>query len=212
MANRYLKQFTFTPHNKSVRPDCSFVVDHANGNGFGVRSLKPSGLIATVFMNSTAPNSTNPNPVAGVIIVNMQDNYARYLGGFAGMGAPLSGSAISSGLSIGSPYVIVSLGASTVAQWVAAGVPSSITPAVGVSFIASATSVAGGGTVMAPATAGSGIDHIEVIGDPNAMDSNSASNGMQIILACFKNGVLTAPADNTVISMFFEMNDSSSGV
>jgi hypothetical protein len=199
--------------------DCNFVVDQSNGNGFGIRSLKNSGRIKSVYMNtSSTPSANNPNPSPGVIVVTLQDNYNTYLGGTAGFVSPLSGSTLTtSGITVGASYVIVSLGASTAAQWITAGVPANITPAVGVSFIAAATGVVGGGAVQAVATAGAGIDHIEVIGDANLMNSNgnfvaSRANGMQIILLCFKNGVLTQPAQNTVIGLQFYMNNSAQGV
>ena len=226
MSNRRNIQMTYTPHNKATMLDCNFVVDHTNGNGFGIRSLKDSGRILNVFMNTSATPGTaasgavNPNPAAGVIVLTLQDNYARYLAGSAAFAAPLSGSSITSGLTVGNPYVIVSLGSSTQAQWVAAGLSPNIVAAVGVSFIAAATSVAGGGAVQAPATNGAGIDHIEVLGDSNLMNSQGpaiagsgkGASGMQFILLCYKNGVLTAPADNTVIGLQFLMNDSAQGV
>lgn len=222
MSNRRDIQFTYSPHNKLTLLDCNFTVDSTNGNGFGVRSFKPSGRVASVYMKTSAtkaigsPGGTT-GPATGIIYVTLQDNYNTYLGGASGFVVPLSGSAISSGLSVGSPYVIVSLGSTTLAQWQTAGLPLNITPAVGVSFIASATSVAGGGTVEAPATAGSGIDHIEVIGDANLMNSNGAyvagaGNGMVLILACYSGGVLTAPANGTVIGLTFQMNNSGQGV
>lgn len=231
MSNRRNIQFTYSPHNKATMLDCNFVVDHTNANGFGIRSLKNSGRILNVFMNTTqtpgtaASGAVNPNPSAGVIVVTLQDNYARYLAGSAGFAAPLSGSNISisgsSVLTIGAPYVIVSVGTTTQAQWVAAGLSANIPAAVGVSFIAKiAGSGSGTGVVQAPAAAGAGIDHIEVLGDSNLMNSAGpaiagsglGASGMQFILLCYKNGVLTAPADNTVIGLQFLMNDSAQGV
>lgn len=302
MSNRYNQQFTLSPHNKATILDCNFIVDQTNGNGLGIRSLKPSGRIASVFMNTnpsattatsvfgsgatiigmssltnlvvgmavtdsttsgniqsgtvisninpinntitlskatagasasspgdtlsfamTAALAGNPNPAAGVIIVNLQDNYNRYLGGYAGFVSPLSGSSISisgsSVLTIGQVYVIVSLGSSTQANWVAAGLSPNVQAAVGVSFVAQIT---GGGTgtgaVQALATAGSGIDHIEVCGDPNLMNNANGinvlgqGNGMQIIMQCFSEGTVTAPANGTVIGLNFYMNDSAQGV
>lgn len=300
MSNRRDIQFTYSPHNKLTLLDCSFIVDQTNGNAFGVRSLKNSGRISTVFMNTNpaattftsvfasgvstiyvssiaslvvggvvtdtttsgnitsgtvisainpttnqitlskvtagasaaAPGDTlsfagtaalvgNPNPAAGLIVVNLQDNYNRYLGGGAGFASPISGTPISistgSSLTVGAAYIIVSLGTTTQAQWVAVGMSAKVTAAVGVSFIASATSGSGTGVVEAPATTGSGIDHIEVIGDSNQMNSNGvyvlgAGNGMQLILGCFFEGALTAPANNTTIGLTFNMNNSAEGV
>ena len=226
MSNRRDIQFTYNPHNKATILDCSFIVDSANGNGLGQRSLKNSGRIASVFMHTSAPlaGSGNPNPAVGVIVVNLQDNYNRYLGGYSGMVSALSGSPISSGMTVGAPYIIVSLSASTPAQWQAAGLSANLVPAVGVAFIAAATSVAGGGLVEAPAGAGSGIDHIEVLGDANLMNNAGAyqlgstpvqtppGEGMMFLLQCYKNGVPTSPADGTVIGLNFYMNNSAQGV
>lgn len=203
MSNRRNIQFTYNPHNKGTLLDCSFIVDSANGNGFGIRSLKKSGRISSVFMHTsqtpgTASNGlVNPNPASGLIMVNLQDNYNAYLGGFSGQVSPLSGSNISSGMSAGNVYVITVLGNTTLAQWQVAGLPKYITPAVGVSFIALATSFTGTGRVQALAAAGSGIDHLEVVGDSNLANSNGANVqgfgvGMQIILACFGKGLTMA--------------------
>ena len=229
MANRRDIQFTKNPHNEASILDCSFIVDSTNGNGFGVRSLKKSGRIATVFMHTTVTPGTaangqvNPNPESGIIVVTLQDNYNTYLGGYAGFSGPLSGSNISisgsSVMTIGHPYVITSVGTSTQANWQAVGLPSSIAAAVGVSFIASVTGGGiGTGTVQAPASAGAGIDHIETVGDPNLMNNSLGATiigggiGMQFVLACYKNTALTAPSDNTVIGLNFYLNNSAFGV
>jgi hypothetical protein len=216
MSNRRDIQFTYNPHNKATVLDCNFIVDSTNGNGDGIRSLDKGGRVASVYMHTSAsPAAGNPNPAAGYIVVNLQDNYNKYLGGYSGFVSPPSGSAISSGLTVGQVYTIAALSSSTLAQWQTAGLQANITPAVDVSFVAAATSVAGGGTVFA--TASSGIDHIEVVGDANLMNSNGAivtgaGNGMQLILACYADGVLTAPANNTVIGLNFYMNNSAQGV
>jgi len=186
----------------------------------------PAGSVPT-------PAPVAGNPAAGLIVVQLDDNYNRYLGGYSGYASPLNSTPISSGLIVGNPYVIVSLGSSTLAQWRAAGLYSTLTPAVGVSFIAAATSVAGGGLVEGPALSGSGIDHIEVLGDANQMNwsgpyfpgltpnvpvaaaypgSGTTGPGMSFILACYNGGQLTAPNDNTVIGLNFYLNNTAQGV
>lgn len=284
MSNRRDIQFTYSPHNKATVLDCNFIVDSTNGNGFGVRSLKPSGRIHRVYMNTSAAftgtshtstsitgiasgtsslvvgmpvqgsgipalttiasivdsgsitlsaatsTSTtgsityqavgNPNPAAGYILVQLQDNYNTYLGGYSGFSPTVSGTPINvtTGVTAGLVYVIVSLGTTTVAQWNKIGVPTNVTPAVGVSFVAPVTTTATGtGVIEVPKSTGSGIDHIESIGNPNLMNSTGAyiagnGNGMQLILACYKNTVLTAPTDGTVIGMNFYLNNSAQGV
>ncbi len=106
---------------KPVLVDCNFVVDAANGNGLGIRSLKGSG-VRNVFMHtSTTPGKgeggyLNPNPAAGYALIQLRDNYSRYVGGFSGFASPLSGSSLAingSALTAHAPYVIVSVGHGT---------------------------------------------------------------------------------------------------
>lgn len=213
MASRnFANSRIYTGSVMPVLINCNFVVDSANGNGLGIRNLK-GAYVSNVFMNTSAPlaGSGNPNPTAGNIVVQLQDNYNRYLTGFSGMVSPLSGSTITSGLTLGAPYVIVSLGSSTAAQWQTAGLPVGILPAVGASFIAAATSIAGGGAVQAPSV--SGIDHIEIIGDPNQMSAPNPGStqgyGASFIMQCLHNQAVTAPTNGTVIGLSFLMSNSS---
>lgn len=100
--------------------DCNFIVDNSNGNGLGIRSLKGQG-VENVFMHTTAspgkgPNGyLNPNPLAGYALVQLSNNYNRYLGGFAGFSSPVTGSALNidatdAALTVGHPYIISSVG------------------------------------------------------------------------------------------------------
>lgn len=104
--------------NRPVWIDCNFIVDSANGNGLGIRSLKGSG-VRNVFMNTSATAGKglggylNPNPAAGYALVQLHNNYARYCGGFAGVAAPVSGGNVAintTALTPGNPYVIASVG------------------------------------------------------------------------------------------------------
>lgn len=216
MSNRRYVQFFQTPHKSPVLLDCNFIVDAANGNGLGQRSLKGSG-IQQVYMHTSAPlvGSGNPNPAAGVILVQFQDTFNRYFGGFSGQVCPVSGTPLTS-VTANTTYIIVSLGTTTLAQWQAKGVPVGITPAVGVAFVATATGAIGGtGAVEITAAAGSGIDHIEVIGDPNTTLKSSAANvvgissGAYMLLQCFAGGVKTAPADGSTIGLAFYLSNSN---
>src|SRR5271166_2201001 len=187
MANRYLNQFTYSFHKMPVIIDCNFVVDSTNGNGLGERNLKGPG-VANVYMHTSAtPAPGNPNPAPGVIVVQLQDNYYRYFGGFSGQISAL-GSSVTS-LTANTAYVITSLGTATLAQWQAAGLPTGFTPTVGQAFIAAATGTIGGGATAAPsASSGSGIDHIEVLGDPNQSLNPIPNGNAQIVLQCFSGG------------------------
>jgi len=193
-----------------VKIDCNFVVDSTNGNGLGIRSLKSNGYVNNVFMHTTATPGvnngfTNPNPAPGYIAVQFKNNYNKYLGGFAGFVSPVSGTPLTS-VTAGLVYTIVSLGTTTLAQWQAKGLPQGIVPAVGVSFVATATGAIGGtGAVEVPATAGSGITNIEVVGDSSLNTTSSVTQyaGIWVISSCFASGVLTAPANGSVCGMSF---------
>lgn len=212
--------------------DCNFIVDSANGNGLGIRSLK-GPYVQNVFMHTSAspgngnsnPQSLNipvlnPNPAAGTIIVQLQDNYSRIYTGGNAIVSPVSGSALkidNSALTAGVAYIITTLGNSTVAQWHALGVPAGVTPAVGGSFIAASVG-AGANTstsrVMASAAAGSAVMTIETVGDSNlaiAPSPGSAQGfGAQLILQCRNSsGAIAAPADGSVISLSFLLSNSS---
>ena len=208
----------YSMHVKPVLLDCNFIVDSTNGNGLGIRSLK-GPCIQNVFMHTSAtPGSnngqTNPNPAVGYIQVRLADNYNRYLSGFSGQISVLSGTPLTA-TTAGQTVVIVSLGTATLAQWQAVGFPAGFTPAVGASFVPTASATIGGSATVETITAnGSGISHIEVVGDPNLTLANSAqpSNGGGIInLAIFGaagSGVVT-PANGTAMSLAFYFNDSS---
>lgn len=208
MANRYYTQFFYTFHKMPVLLDCNFVVDSTNGNGLGIRSLKGPG-IANVYMHTSAtPASGNPNPASGVIVVQLQDNYFRYFGGYSGQVSAVGSPQSTTTANVA--YVIASLGTATLAQWQAAGLPSGFTPAVGQAFVAIATGTIGGSAQVVPsAAAGSGIDHIEVLGDPNQSLNPIPNGNAQILLQCFAGGVLTAPANGSVIGLSFELSNSS---
>ena len=225
MANRRFTQFYNTLHSRPVQLDCNFIVDSTNGNGLGIRSLKGPG-IANVYMKTSAtPAAGNPNPAAGYIYVQFQDNYNRYYGGYSGAVAPASGSNItlvSGSMVVGGVYIITSLGTTTLAQWQAVGLPIGITPAVGASFVASATTGSGTGVVQAMKAAGSGIGAFEVVGDPNLTLTSSApitagsTAGSYMILACMSptsssvtTPVVTAPANGSVIGLTFVLSNSS---
>lgn len=218
MANRNFPngKSIYIPHAKPVLVDCNFIVDSTNGNGLGIRSLK-GAYVANIFMHTSAPlsGSGNPNPEAGVIVVQLDDNYQSYLGGFSGGSNPLSGTPITvstgSSMTIGAPYTITSLGTTTTAQWTTLGVPATITPAPGVAFISAATSGSGTGTVQAPLSTGCGFTDMQLIGDPSTMNSNNPQpgSGLQLIFACYNGTSLATPANGAVISMSFYINDSS---
>lgn len=194
---------------------CNFVVDPTNGNGLGIRSLKGSG-IANAFMHTSATpgvgnyNQLNPNPASGVIMLQLTNQFNRYLSGWGGFVSPLSGTPLTA-TAAHTTYVIVSLGTATLAQWQAVGFPAGMTPSVGAAFVATATATIGGSAAVETVTS-SGVDSIEVMGDPNQTLQNSnlyLNCGAIIMQQCLLGGVLTAPAAGTVVGLNLYLSNSS---
>lgn len=167
----------------------------------------------TTFPLAPTITSGNPNPVAGYCWITFKNNFNHYLGGFSGFVSPLSGSqlAVTSGLTVGQAYVITTLGTTTLAEWNTLGLPPGFTPTVGQSFIA-LTAGAGASTGKVQKPLVSGVNSVEVIGDPNLMISNSAIDpnaGAKVLVQFLSNGILTAPADGSVCGMTFNFDRSS---
>jgi len=223
MANRNFASGgkIYSMHVKPALLDCNFVVDSANGNGLGLRSLK-GPMIQNVYMHTSAtPAAGSPNPAPGTIVIQLMDKFNRSFGGFNAIVSPASGSALkidNSALTQGSAYIITSLDpAIPNSQWVALGLPAGVLPAVGASFVAAsvgAGSNSSSARVMATAAAGSAICNIETVGDPNlSLNPDPSANqgfGGQIILQCRNySGAVAAPADGSVISIAMYLSDSS---
>jgi hypothetical protein len=203
-------------HVSPVLLDCNFVVDSTNGNGLGIRNLKGPAVQAVYMNTSATPAAGNPNPGAGTIIVQMADNYSRSFAGFSGMVVALGSSVTATVAS--EAMVITALGTATAAQWTAVGFPAAYLnsttglPNLGAAFVPTSSATIGGSATVAPAAAaGSNIDHIETIGDPNQTISSAQPQtvGAQFILQCFKGGVQTAPANNSEIFLAFYLGNSS---
>ena len=215
---------------KPIDINLNFVVDSANGNGLGIRSLKSNGYVENVFMHTSATPGTgtggfvNPNPAIGFAVIQLKNNFNYYLGGFNGYVSPVSTSTKidNSALTIGHPYVISTLGNATLANWQSIGFPVGFTPAVGAAFVATAVGVPGEANtstsrVMVPGV--SGIISMEVVGDVNQTINNSAiaSNaGARLIvqfLSATNSSTTTmipkAPADGSVVGMCIRMDGSS---
>lgn len=217
MANRNFSSGgkLYSMHTMPVLVDCNFVVDSTNGNGLGIRSLK-GPLVQNVFMNTSAPltGSGNPNPSAGTIVIQLQDNYNRNLSGFDARVSPVSGTPLTA-TTAGTPVIIVSTGTATTAQFQAKGLPIGITPAVGVAFVPTASGTIGGSaTVEVAAATGTGICSIETLGDPNTTiapdPTQNQGFGAQLILQCRDYaGAIAAPANGSVISIAMYLSNSS---
>lgn len=179
--------------------------------GLSIAAAGNSGSPDTLSFLPLAAGSPG-NPAAGVIYVKLMDNYNRSYSGFNAIVAPVSGTPLTAVVA-NTAYTIVSLGTATLTQWQAVGLPLGVTPAVGVSFIATSSATIGGSAAVEISIAtGSNITNIETVGDPNTTLANLAqpsNGGGYIILQCFKNGAKAAPVDGSVISLGFYLSDSS---
>ena len=192
-----MNQFIFGFNAGLTFLEGSFVVD--SGQTSGIRSLKGSGIKAVSKV------------ATGVYKVQLEDTYARYLAGFSGAVEAGSSVVAMGSLSIGSIYIIASLGNSTQTQWEAAGVPAGVPAAVGLAFTAKAIG-AGTGAVVIPAP--SGISTVEVIGDPNlSVTALADPHFLMVTLGATASGDTTmiakAPVDGSVIGIAMLLRNSS---
>lgn len=212
-----------------VMLSCNFIVDSTNGNGLGIRSLKGAGIASVYMTTSATPPAGAPGgatgPAAGTIVVRLQDNYNRLLGGAYSLVSPVGASikVDNSAMTIGVAYVIAVLGNSTPAQWHTLGVPPGVTPAVGVAFIATLIGIAGEDNTstsrVAPTAAnGTEILQLETVGDSNlsiAPDpTQNQGYGAQIILqsrndSSADHSAIVTPANGSVIQLTFLLSNSS---
>lgn len=218
MSNRLYTQFNYSLHKAPVVLDLRFQVAAADTGGKGIINLAGAGIQAVYMHTSATPSAGNPNPAAGTIIVQLQDSYFRFLGFEASMRSPLSGTGIvitAAGAHIvaGTPYVITVVGTSTLADWQAIGLPVGITPAVGVPFIGSSTtgSGTGSGQVQVIKSTGSGIDHVELAGDPQLTLNPSGFLAAKpyLIFNCDLSLVKTQPTDDSWIFMKLLLSNSN---
>jgi hypothetical protein len=212
MANRnWLSNKLYQMEAYPVLVSCNFVVDSTNVNGLGIKFLK-GGAVKNVYMKTSAtPAAGNPNPETGIIMIELQDNYNRLLGGFASAVSPLDGSTQTS-TTAGDISVIVSLGTATLAQWQARGLPVGVTPAVGVAFVAT-TSGSIGGSAAIQGVGVSGAVSLETCGNTNLSLSRPNSivtgGGLVYLQALDSAGAKVAPANGTVVSVSLYLSNSS---
>lgn len=214
MANRNFASGgkIYTMHVSPVLIDVNFIVDSSVATG--ISSLK-GPMVEAVYMNQSSASVSSINPVAGTIVVRLEDAYNRsFVSGVKAIQSPNSGTPLTS-TTIGIANTITALGTATLAQWRAKGLPLGVTPAVGVSFVASASgSIGGSAAVQISRAAGSGVASIEVIGDPDKSISPNPSSGQgyggYFILQCRDYaGSIVAPADGSRISLQFYLSNSS---
>lgn len=192
---------------------------------YGVSGLKSNGYIKHVYMHSTNGSPASPNPAAGIIAIQLQDNYTKMVNCMSSVNSPLTGSNIAingTGLTVGNMYVITVLGTSTLADWQLCGLPVGLTPAVGMAFVATHTGDgAGTGTGQVKAVGVSAIQSIEMVGNPQLeLGPQGVSNqGGWIYLQCLAPTISTgayiapmiptAPAASSIISISLLLDNSS---
>lgn len=208
MANRnWLSNKMYQMEAYPVLVSCTFTVD--NTAGAGVSSLA-GGTVQSVYMNSVAPSSGNPNPAASCIQIQLQDNYSKLLGLCVSLQEPTSGVPLVA-TTAGTPYVITSLGTTSLAQWQAVGLPQGVTPAVGVAFVATATQAIGG-TGEVQTCNGCDVDSVELLGDPNqtlALSNSAVNGGALLQLICRKAGAPQALPNGSVVRVNMYLSNSS---
>lgn len=187
----------------------------------GASAALPSGDTMNAVFTSPAAGiskgARNPNPNAGIIMIQLEDTYQRPLAVHVGALSPIG--TPSTATVSGALELITSLGTATLAQWLAVGLPVGVTPAVGVAFVPTSTATIGGSASVAPASK-SGISVYEGYGDARLQNAvNPAApgtQGMYVFLQCLAATdsatttlIETAPANGTVIAVDFYLSNSS---
>lgn len=205
MANRSWQNagHFYAPHSMPILLDLNFQV----GASGAVGTLVGPGITSVTRLS------------AGVYKVKMQDNYNKFFGMQHWLQAPVSGADVAAGaLTPGVIYQITALGTTTTAQWVTAGVPAGIAPAVGLAFLAAATSA---GTGTAKILGSSGITSIEVVGVSNTQLApgvylGAPYQGAYIIVKCLgptatadTAAIATDPASGSVLGLSIYLSNSS---
>ncbi len=170
MANRnFPSQKVFGMHIMPVHIDAQIAIG-ASGAPAALTSSNAAGIKAITRL------------AAGIYEIQLQDNYARLLELDVNFSAPVSGGNVTAGsFSTGVAYQITALGNT---NFHLVGVPSDVTPAVGVVFVATG---AGTGTGTAKILASSGISSCEQIGSLENSNNPTLTNGARIIFKCLSN-------------------------
>lgn len=109
----------------------------------------------------------------GLYQIQMSDNFNKFYNATATFQSPATGSATDPHtLTVGQPYQISTVGNT---DWTTAGVPTGVTPAIGVGFVLAAQPATGTG--RAKLVTESGIAKVEIVGNSNLTNAPIASNG-----------------------------------
>lgn len=180
MANSYFQQFWFSKIRMPVE-----LIAQASIGAAGVVSSSSGGGIASITHKGT-----------GLYEIKLQDTYYKFQSFNFSSSGSVTGAAVAGGAFVaGTLYQIVSLGNTTQAQWVTAGVPSGVTARVGLPFVAAAVG-AGTGTVKALTT--SGVAFAEVAANPQF--TVTALPYPYLLVSCYDSaGALVDPASGSTL-------------
>jgi hypothetical protein len=200
MANRAWMQTLSSLIERLTYINCKWTVTGSSG---AVSGLVGNGVL-----------SVTPGNVAGTYAVRFQDPYKALLHVDYSCSAPAgTPQAITSGLTVGNMYTIVTVGTSTAADFLAIGLDPGLTPTPGQCFVATSTGAgAGTGTVAPPETTQAAPD-VEIMGNQDSNVGVSLGNGKGGGLVClsFRNasGTVAWPAAGTVVRLGFKLRNSS---
>lgn len=157
----------FNQHVFPVQLDAQVSIGSSGDPTLVTSSTVPGSSPTATQMQSMGIKSIT-RLAAGIYQVRLDDNYSSLLSLDARFTAPVTGSSIqvdtvTAGLTVGVVYQIVTLGTTTTANWQTLGLPTGVTPAVGMPFLAAATG-AGSGTGTAKAIGSNAAQGIQIIG------------------------------------------------
>lgn len=180
MANSYFQQFWFSKIHMPVE----LIAQATIGAAGAVSAFSGNGYASATHKGT------------GVYELKLQDTYFKFLNLDFSSSGPVTGAAVAGGAFVaGTLYQIVTLGNTTQAQWVAAGVPSGVIAKVGLPFVASAAG-AGTGTVKALTT--SGVAYAEVAANPQF--TVTALAYPYLLVSCYDSaGALVDPASGSTL-------------
>lgn len=196
MANRRFTQFLWNPHTMPVMIDLNVAI---GGTG-AVGTLKGTCVASVTRL------------AAGTYRIKLQDNYNKFFMALAAVDSPVSGSNVTAGsFSAGVAYQITALGST---DWNAIGLPSGITAAVGMSFVATGV---GAGTGTAKIFGPSGIVAVEALGDSNLeLAPSQVNQGAYVTVRCYgatdastTTLIATDPASGSTLRVLLYLSNSS---
>lgn len=200
MSNTRKYQFLYSKVPMLTFVDCTITVGSS-----GAVSSSTGALVNSV---------TLPTGAVGQYLINLTDNYNAFIDMFSNVKAPISASPTAiTALTPGLAYSISTLGSATRAQWTTAGVPTNVTPAVGVFFVAAATSA--GASSAAKPVISSGLYGVVLVGT-NTYQTSAGNSAFQILVQCVGPTatadtalIPTNPVSGSVLELGFWLRDST---